>query len=403
VSTPGAASLLAAIGVALALRQAVRPIGSSNDIRLIGIVVIAGVAFSVQTGLIGIPEIATLGYLSWLGPPSLVAAAMFVRGRTFGWADPLVAAALVGAVTAAGVAVMVEHGGGDIGTDVYLAHRAGAAAIADGVNPYSDAVKYPDGSPFSPEGSVFQGYAYPPFTLWAYAVTIWATGDPRWLNVIAWVGVLAFAGRSLYLRRRELMVPVLVVLAALPTWRLMVFTGWTEPLTVALLVAAAAFWRGRTLTSGLLLGLALASKQYMVLLAPMLLFVRDRKSRLRAGVAVGTAIVTLVPYLVADPRSLVASMVVRPLSLGFRPDTQSLTVWVGAYGPAQTVIGLVALFFVGWLMGRQSPAPGNFLVGVGLSLAVFFLLTMAFANYWFMVAALLGLSVAFREAPITGS
>ncbi len=403
VSSPGAASILVAVSVALVLRQVVRPLGSSNNVRLIGIVVVVGVALSLQTGFVGIPDIGALGYLAWLGPPALTAAAMFVRGRTFGWADPLVAGVLIAAVAAAGVVVMVEHGGADVGTDVYLAHLAGAAAIADGVHPYSDAVQYPDGSPFAPEGAIFEGYAYPPLTLWAYAVTTWATGDPRWLNVIAWVGVLAFAGLDLYLKRRELLVPVLVVLAALPTWRLMVFAGWTEPITVALLVAAAAFWRGRTLTSGLLVGLALASKQYMVLLGPVLLFVRDSKSRLRAGIAVLTAIATLVPYFVSDPASLVEKMVLGASAMGFRTDSQSLAVWLGSYGPAQTVLGLLAVLAVGWLMGRQAPVPANFMVGVGLSIGAFFLLTLAFSNYWFLVASLVGLSVAFREPPKEGT
>ena len=49
-----------------------------------------------------------------------------------------------------------------LGTDVYHAHRLAGAALVSGENPYTDAVTFADGNPFSSSDRVIEGYPYPP-------------------------------------------------------------------------------------------------------------------------------------------------------------------------------------------------------------------------------------------------
>ena len=405
LGAPGAV-LAVMFGFLLLVRTRRQPGFDSVEVTVfVGVVVVALIALG--TDLIRIPEVAGLELAIWMAPPVVIAVvgvARYVRRKDI---SPVTSLVLVAAVAAAGAGVMVDHAGTNVGVDVYLSHVAAADALADGENPYTDAVRYPNGSPFAEEGAVLEGYSYPPVTLWAYAVSTWVTGDPRWLNVAAWVGVVCAILWRLFRQRPDRVVAFALVLAVAPAWRLVVFTGWTEPLTIALLVGAALAWRKTTIGSGILLGLALASKQYMILLAPLLLLHRDRGQSRRLAAAGVTAAATLLPYAVADLDVYVDRLITRPLSLGYRPDTQSLPGLLDRLGVSPEiplVAALLAVMAVSWAVTRSPRGPDTFLVGAATVMAVFFLLSLGFANYWFLVAALLICGAAFVPVePIPGT
>lgn len=371
-------------------------IDSRESTVFLGALVVAVVA--VGSDLTGVPEITGLEFGVWRVPPAAVA----VLGL-FGLLRRMVAAhsaafLLVASVVIVAGGVMAEHAGSNVGVDVYLAHVAAADALADGENPYTDAVRYPNSSPYAPEGEVLEGYGYPPVTLWAYAVATWLTGDPRWLNVVAWVGVVVALLWHLHRERRDLVVSFALVLAVAPAWRLLVFTGWTEPLTIALLVGAAFIWRRTPIGSGILLGLALASKQYMILLLPILLLHRDRGQVRRLVTAGVTAAATLVPYALADLATYLDRLVTRPLALGYRPDTQSLPGLLDRLGVdpfIPLVVAVLAVLVVTWSVTRNPRGPDTFLIGAAVVMGVFFLLSLGFANYWFFVSGILVAGAAF--------
>lgn len=345
-----------------------------------------------------IPDVTEWEFVLWLGPPLAVATFALLQSVRAGAVAPAVSVVLVASVLAAGGFVMADHGGDAVGFDVYLAHVAAASALEDGENPYSDAVRYPDGSPTAEEGAFLEGYSYPPVALWAYALTAWLTGDPRWLNLVAWAGVMVVLLWRLYRTRPDWVVLFALVLAVSPAWRLIVFSGWTEPLTIGLLVAAACAWRRSPVVSGILLGLALASKQYMILLAPLLLLHRDPNQVRRLVPAGAIAFATLVPYAWWDLGLLIDRLVLRPLSIGHRPDTQSLTGLlerVGLSPDIPVVVAIVAAIAMSWAASRTPRGPDTFLLAAAQVLGVFFLLSLGFANYWFLAAGLLVAGAAF--------
>lgn len=397
VSGAPAATLAVVVGL-LVVSRVRRPdrMDSREPAVFLGVLVVALLA--VGSDLAAIPEIDGLELAVWMVPPAAIALIGLFGLLRRGGVTQSATLLLIAGVVVAALTVMADFAGTNVGVDVYLSHVAAADALAEGENPYTDAVRYPNGSPFAEEGAVLEGYGYPPVTLWAYAVTTWLTGDPRWLNVAAWVGVMGAVLWRVYQRRRELVVPFAVVFAVAPAWRLIVFTGWTEPLTIALLVAAAFAWRRTAIGSGLLLGLALASKQYMILLVPLLLLHRDRGQVKRLAAAAAAAAVTLLPYAVANLEVFVDRLVVRPLSFGYRPDTQSLPGLLDRLGVSPDipiVVAFAAVLVVSRAVTRSSRGAGTFLVGAAVVTATFFLLSLGFANYWFFVAALLVTGAAF--------
>ena len=289
--------------------------------------------------------------------------------------------------------VMWTFGGNLYGLDVYRSHEAAADAIRDGENPYTAAVVVLDGSPIAEPGAVIEGYAYPPVALVAYVAGDFIGGDPRWASVIAVLGlmsVFALASRE----EAGVVASVLLLLAAVPLQRAILWSGWTEPVSLVLVAGGVLLWR-RRLLSPVLLGLALASKQYLVVLVPLLFLVDSRPWR-RTIISGCVAGLTLVPAAVADFSAFWFTMVTRPLGLGFRPDTRSLSGALADVGvflevPPWLMIGVVIALTV-WVAPRIRTQSDLF-AGVAVVLAATFVLSLAFANYWWLVQWLAAFSV----------
>lgn len=288
-----------------------------------------------------------------------------------------------------------------VGTDVYLMHQAGGAAIIDGRNPYGPIVRVPSGSPHVPEGTVVEGYAYPPVVLMTYAVAAESVGDPRlvsfvvWVIVLTWVAIRADGEGS----EEDRAFGVFLLLAGSPVWPVIWFTSWTEPLSLLLFLGAAVWWRRSWVTSAVLLGLALASKQYFVFLAPLLLFQRAEKRSQRATVALGVAGLVLLPPLMLDPAGYIRSTVLNLADIGFRPDSQSLSGLFAVMGtevslPLPIWLGLGLIFSAA--VARLATSRDTFTMVAALVLGFAFLIGQGFPNYWFVVTGLAAIGVCLR-------
>lgn len=292
-----------------------------------------------------------------------------------------------------------EHG---LGSDVYHAHRSAGGAIHRGENPYGPAVRFFDGNPFNTEERVFEGYPYPPVALATFGVSSIFT-DPRLVSTVAWLfflGWLAWrAGRRRTEMGGDLALSILLLAAISPLGTQVWFTAWTEPLTLGLFLGALLVWR-RPWLAGILMGLALGSKQYLVFLAPLLLLHRDAGWVKRSSVAMATIAATVIAPLAVDPRGIVRSVIGNTASIAFRPDTLSLS------GPAATLgleFVLPALVWVplglliGYLLARRSRRPGDFATRAGMTLASVFLIGMAFPNYWFLGFGLIAIGAVLAS------
>jgi hypothetical protein len=292
-----------------------------------------------------------------------------------------------------------------IGSDVYRAHHAAGEAIAQGSNPYSDAVRFADGNPYG-EAKEFEGYPYPPVVLMTYGLTGSFT-DPRIISVISSLAFLGGLG-WLAVRRGSLVasgvtLSSLLVVALTPLNGLVWFMAWTEPLTLLLFAGAALTWRRSSVWSGVFLGLALASKQYLVLLLPLVLLHRDDGWRKRPVIALGSAAVSLLAGLVLGPTVFIGAIFGNLTTIGFRPDSQSLPGLANDLGLGFALPNwlwiMLSLVFV-TLMARSSTTRVGFLLRAAVGLGVAFSLGLAFPNYWFLVAGLLGLGLALDQVDV---
>ena len=294
-------------------------------------------------------------------------------------------------VTTASVAV--HEWQSEFGVDVYLMHLAAGDALVGGENPYTDAVKVPNGSPFAPEDAVIEGYPYPPVVLATYGGAS-AIIDPRVVSLIAMVVVLAWFGVHALKRVPESDVAsaMFLLVAGSAVWPVVFFVSWTEPLSLALLVLAFATWR-RPFLSGAILGLALASKQYFVFLGPFVLFLPGRSRPIRTAATVLATTCTVVIGLIPDSGAFVAATFGNLADIGFRPDSQSLSGVLAEFdlrfllpSPAWIGIGLVGAY----LIARRTSHLADMVARFALVLGCVFFVGQAFPNYWFLVLSLAG-------------
>jgi Glycosyltransferase family 87 len=284
------------------------------------------------------------------------------------------------------------------GIDVMFLHRQAAHAIVAGESPYGPAVDVPNGSPYSDPGDRIIGYPYPPITLLAFSLGEWLLGDPRWTGWAAAAVVLAVLAARALQTRDDRVIAVAVFLALVPGWPLMLQTGWTEVVSVALLVGSALLWK-RPLASSVLLGLAFASKQYFAVAIPFLLFHPMTKGR-RSLIAVGVAAITLVPAFLVDPSGAWQAMVVFHANSAPRLDSSNLVGLLASLDRVLDVplmVTVLAPIGVAWGLKRRTTDVGGLYAGLGLVLSTFFLLTtQTFANYWLLIAGLCAIAMAVK-------
>jgi uncharacterized membrane protein len=184
--------------------------------------------------------------------------------------------------------------------------------------------------------------------------------------------------------------------AGIAVWPLVWFAAWTEPLSIALFLMASLWWDRRPVWSAVMLGLALASKQYFVFLAPLLLLYRgDRTKRVRVVVSLGVAATTILMGLLPNPEAYIKATVLNLTEVGFRPDSRSLSTLLAPTGidfylptPVWLVIGLV----LAALVARGVRDVWDFVGATGLILGFVFFLGQALINYWLLVAGLLAIA-----------
>ena len=267
------------------------------------------------------------GFVPGLAVAGLCAVAALVGGRRV---RLTAAAGLLAATVLLGV--LTYRGSPDPVIDVVTVHDEAFAALARGASPYS--MSFPDlyqgQQDFYPpgmvdDGRVQYGFPYPPLSL----LMAWPghrLGDFRYAELAALVlgaAALVAAGRT----------SAVAVLAA----GLLLFTprgffaleqAWTEPF--AILWIGLAVWAAsarQPLLAAVALGLAMATKQYLVLAAPMLWHLADTPARRRdvIVVAAATAVTATLPAL-ADPSGFFHSAVMVQVREVLRMDALSLAV-----------------------------------------------------------------------------
>jgi hypothetical protein len=393
VLAPLAATLLAVLGVSLLVASVT---GARRLARAITTLRLTAITIALALAAIVVPQ-ALHGAPPWLASRGLPAIALvFALAHIV---SPALVQRLRTALAATLIVVSVVAGSWLIhlsrsaGYDVVLLHESAAAVLARGENPYGDAVTAPNGAPGAPAGSLIVGYPYPPVAALAYAAGASIAGEPRWVSFGCWIVLLISLLHLLRRSRSQSLLPALM-LTAFPGWAAMLQSGWTEPLSMALLAVTIALWQSPA-ASGVALGCALASKQYFIAMLPALARWRDAGWQRRVAGAVIVAVVTLLPAVVWSPADAWRSLVGFHMSTPLRADSRNIAGVLAGQGWQLAPPAWLALLFSVAATAAVPPLLNRAACcrAAALALAVFFLFSrQAMPNYWYLVAvtALLG-------------
>ncbi len=400
-------ALMVTIGVLLLLLAAGAAVAAARGATL---PVPQPMVLAVITSVLTIPTGLMLGQViapgSAIGKALIIVLVVFGAAAAVGAPSPsvmlsrwpssatIIYVALMCSLLAAGVAAV------HLTIDVHVFLTDGARALLHGENPYN--VTFPN--VYSPEDSagfygpgvvvgdhLAYGYPYLPVTLFG-AVPGYLLGDVR-LSGVVLLGLLAvlIVLTTPDLRGRF----VAVTLISAPIVGSVIFRSWTEAAQVALVgFAVVALKRQRLLLAAVLVGLALSTKQYLVVAVPALWLLRSVFGRREWLALFGTAVLVTVPFVLANPREFWRAVVEWQFIQPFRPESLSLLAlsvnqlsWPppAVYGVLPVVVGLIVALVLAW---RLAPGTSAFLLTVGLSLLATVLLSkQAFVNYYLFVGS----------------
>jgi hypothetical protein len=333
------------------------------------------------------------GVLHLIAWTCFVAAVAWTGGlRSQAWV-PIVAA--VGFLAAA---AWVIHSDPAPRIDVWVILQQASDGLAHGSNAYSSTWR---GSPGETDA-----FTYLPMTLTLLAPARWLAEDVRWA-LTAWTIagaalLMGFGGRA---RGRSVPAAAAALLLLTPGTPTQVEQAWTEPMLFALIAAwALLVSRARAWWAVIPLALALASKQHIALLLPLLAVWQPfgwRRTAASAGAAGGL----MLPWFVVSPADMwhdTVTLLVHFHAIRFA-DTWYLAAMheLGRQPPFWLVglVVLVVLVVATAVVRRRQPPLAQLILWCALVLLVANLVNkQAFYNQYWLVAALVLLSVAAGSA-----
>ncbi|HSV65135.1 MAG TPA: hypothetical protein VLJ59_04385 [Mycobacteriales bacterium] len=283
--------------------------------------------------------------------------------------------------------------------DVWAILQGAALGFWHGLNPYQMTF---DGVP---PGQVNDCFNYLPVTFLAPAPARLLVGDVRYAEAaVLFAGVAALAWRAYRVRTAGSVALPLALLVGLLAGTLHdVQQAWNETLLVGLLVGAAVLAdRGRTWWAVACVAVALATKQHVVVLLPLLALWPAFGWRRMVAAGLGGAALCL-PWLLWDPPRFTGCTVGFFLHLPARAD--SLSVWQWLPVGLGTPILLLTAATAYALAATRLPRDGaGLLLGWGLVLGGWDLINkQSFLNQWLLVAQLVvaGLALAASRSRLS--
>lgn len=282
--------------------------------------------------------------------------------------------------------------------DVWQLHLQGGEALVSGANPYAD-LDVESSFAADADSGVISGYSYTPPNLIGFGLTSSLTSDSRWFSLGCWILFIACLGiMSVHNPSRDALV---WLVASQPAWPLVLEMGYTESLTLALIGGAVVAWRRNPLIAAGLLGVALASKQYLAVLIPLLLLTPLVTVKQRTAIVI-TGAVTASSGLIwglADYWDAVVSFHGRVPPQASSINLYAISDAVGVPLLVPTALGaaVAAVLGIGMIWNRESIT--ELILVSALTLGVAFVLApQAFVNYWLLVACLICMAVSIQPA-----
>ncbi len=336
----------------------------------------------------------------WVGFAVLVVATVLTAAsalRRDVCATPLAWSALGSAVAAL---ALIVAGSARPRIDVWVLLQTASSAVWHGRNPY--VLDFPG----VPDGQTAQCFTYLPGSF-LLGVPGRLVGDVRYAElavlVAGWILLTVAAGHG---RRPALLASTtdaipLVTLAAfalvLPATARVIQQSWTDSLLVGLLLAAVALvLRGHPTWAMLPLALALATKQHVALVLPLVLLWWGWR---RCLAVVAAAVLIASPWIVAAPDRMWTCGVRFFLDLPATHD--SISFWRFLPGPIRLPSVLLLTVFALVICWRRVPrTPAGFLLATAFVNAAFDLANkQSYLNQWWFVAQLTLAAVVAGSAP----
>lgn len=288
--------------------------------------------------------------------------------------------------------------------DVWTILQGASEAFLKGQNPYSLRFAMP-----APLPNVIHDdrYVYLPLSFALSAPFFKAFGDVRFANLACQLA----AGFFLYLVARESgKKPYTAFLLAALFWFhprgfFLLEQAWTETMIPVFLFGSVYFLsRNKEACGGIFAGLVLASKQFMLPVAP--LYWKFFRGSWKAWVwAAAAFLVTIVPFLIWSPHDFYEKVVGFHTGRPMRLDSISLNTLLYFY--YQRVIPTwvpFALMVAAVFLGMKIPQRFGFALTAGVAYYLFFYFNkIAFLNYYYLVGVFILLALALfplgNEAP----
>lgn len=291
--------------------------------------------------------------------------------------------------------------------DVYLFQRESSLELLSGRNPY--ALTFVDiyggnpmfyGKGLSINGRLQFGFPYPPLSLLPLLPAQLLFSDVRYVHLAC---IVATGGFIAYARPGWIAETAAAVFLFTPRSFFVLEQSWTEPL-VLLGLSGTVFTACRAPRAlPYVLGLFLVSKQYLVMLAPAVVFLLQRPLLSRANAvfiakAAITGLVVTLPLALWDVAAFMRSVVFLQTYQPFRPDSLSyLAIWAqrGRGVPSTAIafiLPIVTYIPAFWRGGR---GVNGFATTSAVVMFLFFAFNkQAFCNYYFFVVGALCLAAA---------
>ena len=296
--------------------------------------------------------------------------------------------------------------------DVYMFHETSSKALISGHNPYelTEPLFYSDATLYGPElvkdGRMTIGNPYPPLSIYLALLGEVVGGDVRY-SLLAAILLTAVIIASIGSNRYSLLAAYIFLFT--PRLFFILDLSWTEPFV--LLFAVAVVWCAiyRPSWTFIVFGLLIASKQYMLLMVPLMILLIPTTASL--GFWIKACAQTLaVAFLVTAPlafwnfQAFIWNVLSAQFYQPFRPEALSYAVIYN------NVTGHILPFympfiFLGvallWVLRFIRRSPLGFSASLALCLAVFFATNkQAFGNYYFLVFGMLCCSLAITFVDI---
>ncbi len=283
--------------------------------------------------------------------------------------------------------------------DVYGIQKLAPKSILDGHSPYS--VEYH----FSWEKVPLSAYTYGPFNIYLNFASFLLAADPRYVQMIAEIGVglliYLILGKNKWTDHRSVIAEILSLIFLFSPRALFILEqSWIDPTVVFLLTLFTYLlfvWRKQTLGYAVL-GLAIATKQYTILVIPFLYFSGLLKLRNLLTIFIVVLLVSL-PFIVWSLKDFVSDVVL--FSIFIYPSRYDSLSWNSfvhnftGYDIPKVLIIFMEIVLFWFLVKKQNKFVGSqVILNTGILLLFTFLVyRIAFINYYYLAASIVFISL----------